>query len=165
MISIELLLKHMAWANQEIYKAVQKLDSEVLDYYIVDPEWHIKRILIHTVFSSHAYEKRLAEVETKVAITPPELNNPDSPEVIDELLNHLKRIDTAALKYVDMEDKDIHWEINGEPKTTKASTLLSQMIFHSAEHRAQVVAALDDKGVRDINLDEYSVWSYINSTK
>ena len=85
--------------------------------------------------------------------------------MIDELLNHLKRIDTAALKYVDMEDKDIHWEINGEPKTTRASTLLSQMIFHSAEHRAQVVAALDDKGVRDINLDEYSVWSYINSTK
>ncbi len=79
MISIELLLKHMAWANQEIYKAVQKLDSEVLDYYIVDPEWRIKRILIHTVFSSHAYEKRLAGVEPKVAITPPELNDPDSP--------------------------------------------------------------------------------------
>ena len=29
MISIELLLKHMAWANQGIYKAVQKLDDEV----------------------------------------------------------------------------------------------------------------------------------------
>jgi len=143
MISIELLLKHMAWANQEIYKLS----------------------LIHTVFSSHAYEKRLAGVEPKVAITPPELNNPDSPEVIDELLKHLERIDAAALNYVDMEDKDIHWEIDGEPRTTRASTLLSQMIFHSAEHRAQVVAALDDRGVRDINLDEYSVWSYINSTK
>ena len=161
MISIELLLKHMAWANQEIYKAVQKLDNEVLDYYIVDPEWRIKRILIHTVFSSHAYEKRLAGVEPKVAITPPELNNPDSPEVMDELLKHLERIDAAALKYVDMEDKDIHWEIDGEQRTTRASTLLSQMIFHSAEHRAQIVAALDKHNVRDINLDDYDVWSYV----
>ena len=161
MISIELLLKHMAWANQEIYKAVQKLDSKVLDYYIVDPEWRIKRILIHTVFSSHAYEKRLAGVEPKVAITPPELNNPDSPEVMDELLKHLERIDAAALKYVDMEDKDIHWEIDGEQRTTRASTLLSQMIFHSAEHRAQIVAALDKHNVRDINLDDYDVWSYV----
>ena len=38
MISLELMAKHMAWANQEIYKEVQKLDDKVLDYYVVDPE-------------------------------------------------------------------------------------------------------------------------------
>jgi len=38
MISVEVLCKHMAWANQEIYKAVQKLDSKVLDYYIIVPD-------------------------------------------------------------------------------------------------------------------------------
>ena len=27
MISIELLTKHMAWANQEIYKEIKKLDG------------------------------------------------------------------------------------------------------------------------------------------
>ena len=32
MISVEVLLKHMAWSNQEIYKEVQKLGKEVLDY-------------------------------------------------------------------------------------------------------------------------------------
>ena len=36
MISIELLTKHMAWANQEIYKEIKKLDPEVLDYYVID---------------------------------------------------------------------------------------------------------------------------------
>ena len=35
------------------------------------------------------------------------------------------------------------------------------MVFHSAEHRAQVVAALDDKGVRDINLDNFAVFGYV----
>jgi len=110
------------------------------------------------VFSAHAYEQRLAGVE----LEPIQIKNPDSPEVINELLEHLERIDTAALKYIDMEDQDIHYKIDGKPRTTKASTLLSQMIFHSAEHRAQIVAALDDKGVRDINLDDYAVFSYIN---
>jgi len=42
----------------------------------------------------------------------------------------------------------------------KAATILSQMVFHSAEHRAQIVAALDKHNVRDINLDDYSVWGY-----
>ena len=157
MISVEVLCKHMAWANQEIYKAVQKLDSKVLDYYIVDPEWTVKRILIHTVSAAHSYEQRLAgNVLVKL-----ELDNPDSHEVIDELLKHLERIDNDALKYVDMEDKDIHYVLSdGGERTSKVSTVLSQMVFHSAEHRAQIVAALDKHGVRDINLDEYSVWGY-----
>ena len=44
MISLDLLLKHMQWANKEIYTEVSKLDSEVLDYYVIDPEWKIKTI-------------------------------------------------------------------------------------------------------------------------
>jgi len=157
MISLELLLKHMGWANQEIYNAVQKLDSKVLDYYIVDPEWTVKRILIHTVSAAHSYEQRLAGNK----LVKLELKNADSPEVIDELLDHLKRIDTDSLKYVDSEDKDIHYVLSdGGERTSKASTILSQMVFHSAEHRAQIVAALDKHNIRDINLDEYSVWGY-----
>ena len=157
MISLELLLKHMGWANQEIYKAVQKLDSKVLDYYIFDPEWTVKRILIHTVSAAHSYEQRLAGNK----LVKLELKNADSPEVIDELLEHLKRIDTDSLKYVDSEDRDIHYVLSdGGERTSKASTILSQMVFHSAEHRAQIVAALDKHNIRDINLDEYSVWGY-----
>lgn len=157
MISLELLLKHMGWANQEIYKAVQKLDSKVLDYYIVDPEWTVKRILIHTVSAAHSYEQRLAGNK----LVKLELENPDSPEVINELLKHLERIDNDALKYVAMEDKDILYVLSdGGERTSKASTILSQMVFHSAEHRAQIVAALDKHNVRDINLDDYSVWGY-----
>ena len=45
MISVELLAKHMAWANQEIFKEVKKLGPEVLDYYVVDEEWTVIPIL------------------------------------------------------------------------------------------------------------------------
>ena len=30
---------------------------------------------------------------------------------------------------------------------------------------SEIVAALDNHGVRDINLDDYDVWSYIDNTK
>ena len=59
MISVEVLLKHMAWANQEIYKEVQKLDNEVLNYYVIDPEWTVRNILIHIVGAGHLYGQRL----------------------------------------------------------------------------------------------------------
>ena len=50
-------------------------------------------------------------------------------------------------------------------RTSKISTIVSQMIFHAAEHRAQIVAALDKHGERSINLDNYDVWSYISATR
>ncbi len=161
MISVELLLKHMGWANQEIYKAVQKLDSKVLDYYIVDPEWTVKNIMIHIAGASHLYGQRLnGEPFSKL-----ELKNPDSPEVINELLEHLKRIDEQLVKNSNLDDGEITFMTSKGERSATASSILSQMVFHSAEHRAQIVAALDNHGVRDINLDDYDVWGYIDSTK
>ena len=37
MISVELLIKHMQWANKEIYTEISKIDYEVLEYYVIDP--------------------------------------------------------------------------------------------------------------------------------
>jgi len=161
MISVEVLCKHMAWANQEIYKAVQKLDNKVLDYYIVDPEWTVKNIMIHIVGASHLYGQRLnGDPFSKF-----ELKNPDSPDFIDELLEHLERIDAELVKNSNLDDSEIRFMTSKGERSATASSILSQMVFHSAEHRAQIVAALDNHGVRDINLDDYDVWSYIDSTK
>ena len=53
MISVELLTKHMAWANQEIFKEVKKLGPEVLDYYVVDEEWTVKTTVSYTHLRAH----------------------------------------------------------------------------------------------------------------
>ena len=161
MISVEVLCKHMAWANQEIYKAVQKLDSKVLDYYLIDPEWTVKNIMIHIAGASHLYGQRLnGDPFSKF-----ELNNPDSPDVIDELLEHLERIDAQLVKNSNLDDGEITFMTSKGERSATASSILSQMVFHSAEHRAQIVAALDNHGIREINLDDYDVWSYIDYTK
>ena len=61
MISVELLAKHMAWANQEIFKEVKKLGPDVLDYYVIDKEWTVKTIMVHIVAASYLYSQRLQE--------------------------------------------------------------------------------------------------------
>ena len=45
----------MAWANQEIYKEIKKLDTKVLDYFVIDPEWTVRTIMIHIAGASHLY--------------------------------------------------------------------------------------------------------------
>ena len=161
MISVEVLLKHMAWANQEIYKEVQKLDDEVLNYYVIDPEWTVRKILIHIVGAGHLYGQRL----DGDPFSPFKLESDDDGMLIDQLLIELERIDQGLIKFANVEDGDLTYMTSQGERTSKISTIISQMIFHAAEHRAQIVAALDKHNVREINLDRYSVFSYIESIK
>ena len=161
MISVELLAKHMAWANQEIYKEVQKLDNEVLNYYVIDPEWTVRKILIHIVGAGHLYGQRL----DGDPFSPFKLESDDDGMLIDQLLTELERIDQGLIKFANVEDGDLTYMTSQGERTSKISTIISQMIFHAAEHRAQIVAALDKHNVREINLDRYSVFSYIESIK
>ena len=159
MIGIDLLLKHMAWANQEIYKEVQKLDDGVLDYYVIDPEWTVKTIMIHIAGAAHLYGQRLnGEPFSRF-----ELKNTDGTEMINELLSELDRIDQSLMKNLDREDEEFTYATSKDEQSSKVSIVLSQLIFHAGEHRAQIVAALDKHNERSINLDKYSVWSYVSS--
>lgn len=159
MISLELMANHMAWANQEIYKEVQKLDDKVLDYYVVDPDWTVKTIMIHIAGAAHLYGQRLSgEPFSRF-----ELKNTEGSEMIDELLTQLNRIDKSLIENVDREDGEFTYTTSKGEQTAKVSEVLSQMIFHAGEHRAQIVAALDKHNERSINLDNYSVWGYTKS--
>ena len=159
MISVEVLCRHMAWANQEIYKEVQKLDKEVLDYSIIDPEWTVKNILIHIVGAAHLYGGRL----NKEPFSKFTLENPESSEVVNELLEHLERLDSKFIKNAQLEDEEITFTTSKGERSAMASTILSQMIFHAADHRAHIVAALDKHDVRHIHFDEYDVWNYLDN--
>ena len=160
MISLDLLLKHMQWANKEIYSEVAKLDSEVLDYYVIDPEWKIKTILLHIAKASNNYGQFINGVtETE----PLELEEPSSSDDIKVLTDKLYEIDQGLIDNQGIGDVDLTIKMRSGVKEHKSSTIFSQMVFHAAEHRAQIVAALDRHNVRSINLDDYDVWSYIRA--
>tara|TARA_B100001175_G_C19410262_1_gene590772 strand:+ start:322 stop:804 length:483 start_codon:yes stop_codon:yes gene_type:complete len=156
MISIELSVKHMAWANQEIFKEVKKLGPEVLDYYVVDPEWTVKTIMVHIVGASYLYGKRLQQKElSRIEF------DIESPDLIDNLLSELEIIDKNLIEQAYKDDIEVTYETSKGDQSDKISTILSMMIFHATEHRAQIVAALDKNNERSINLDEFSILRYV----
>ena len=156
MISLELLAKHMAWANQEIYKEVKKLDPEVLDYFVVDKEWTVRTIMVHIVTASYLYSQRLQEKPfSKIKF------DIESPDLIDDLIDALENIDKDLIEQSSREDEEVTFETSKGESSGKVSVILSMMIFHATEHRAQIVAALDKNNERSINLDEYSIFGYL----
>ena len=120
MISVELLAKHMAWANQEIFKEVKKLGPEVLDYYVVDKEWTVKTIMVHIVAASYLYSQRLQEKPfSKIEF------DMDSPNLIDDLLSALENIDKDLIEQAYKEDKDCLLYTSPSPRDKRQSRMPS----------------------------------------
>ena len=130
MISIELLTKHMAWANQEIYKEIKKLDPEVLDYYVIDKEWTVRIIMVHIVTASYLYSQRLQEKPfSKIEF------DMESPDLIDDLIDALENIDKDLIEQSYREDEEVTFETSKGESSGKVSVILSCLLYTSPSPR------------------------------
>jgi uncharacterized damage-inducible protein DinB len=162
------LLKHMAWANQEIIGKIAELPKEALNSYAVNPEWSVGVILRHIGSASNWYVWRLLDrdafSEDERAYWDARLKDDDEelPKMqdINYVLEVLRDSDAKLLEQSKFPDADVPREFRGEQHVFKRSTILSQAVHHATEHRAQAVSALEARGFTSITLDDYDVWSY-----
>ena len=165
------LLKHMAWANQEIFSKVAELPDEALDSYAVNPEWTAREIMRHIASSATWYGWRLldrssftaAENNSWQAILDETEIAPVSMRDMPTLLARAAKADAALLAEAELPEGVVYREWEGEIITRARSTVISQAVHHATEHRAQLVSALEAKGFTTINLDDYDLWNYADT--
>ena len=153
-LNLERALKHMSWANQEVYKLIIALPDEALDAYATDPEWNVGEILRHIASSSGGFGARLRGVDAEVLVRPTTMQE------LQVIAKKLLANDAELLQLANVEDEKI--AVTREGKTTHwmRSTIVTQAIHHATEHRAQAVSALEAKGFKAVDLDEFDVWAY-----
>jgi len=158
-ISLETMMRHMGWANQQIYKEITQLPDEALDAYITNEEWTVAEVLFHIVRSADFYQFRISGRPVEEKSIPKTMGD------LKKLAEQLKKYDAELLQLIQDSERVI--EVNREGVIThwQASTILSQAIHHSIEHRCQAVTALEFRGFKAPDLDEYDVWGYELSTK
>lgn len=167
-MDMEGILKHMAWANQEIIGKINELPKEALNAYAVNPEWTVGKIVRHIGSASNWYVWRLLDKESFSAEDKTfwEALLKDADEEaplmkdISNVLEILKDSDAWLLEQSLLPDADVPREFRGEQHVFKRSTILSQAVHHATEHRAQAVSALELRGFDSIILDDYDLWSY-----
>ena len=165
---MEKILKHMAWANQEIIGEINKLPKEALDAYAVNPEWTVGKILGHIGSASNWYVWRLLDRNSftpeQEAFWEARLKDADEEaplmQEISNVLAILKDSDAWLLEQSRLPDADVPREFRGEQHVFKRSTILSQAVHHATEHRAQAVSALEHRGYGSIILDHYDLWNF-----
>ena len=153
-LNLERALKHMSWANQEVYKLIAALPDEALDSYATDPDWTVGEILRHIASSSGGYGARLKGMDAEVLVRPTTMQE------LQIIAKQLLSNDAKLLQLANVADEKIAVIREGKTTHWMRSTIVTQAIHHATEHRAQAVCALKAKGFKAVNLDDYDVWAY-----
>ena len=167
-MNAEKLLKHMAWANQAIYRQIAQLPDSALDAYAVNPNWHVREIVRHIWSSAtwygyglldknslsesdeKAWQEKLKETQTHPQKASDVLAIAEKLAIADAVLFELALVPEAMIA---------RKTADGIVMRAR-STIISQAVHHATEHRAQIVSALEAKGFTTINLDDYDLWAY-----
>ena len=144
----------MSWANQAVYKLIIALPDDALKAYATDPDWTVGEILRHIASSSGGYGARLKGIDAEVLVRPKTMQE------LQAIAKQLLSNDAELLVLADIADEKMAVIREGETTHWMRSTIVTQAIHHATEHRAQAVSALEAKGFKAVNLDDYDVWAY-----
>ena len=148
------LLRHMDWTNQRVYEAVKNLPDVALGAYIVNAEWTAGRILQHIVGGADWFVFCLTEAPMR------ERKLPESMTDLKSLQVQLAEFDSKILSQSELPDEYVTIRENGGSWKALRSTILAQAIYHAAEHRTQLIDALESKGFSPISLDDLDLWRF-----
>ena len=151
-------LDHMAWSNQIFFENISKLPEEIYAYQVSKTEWQVGKVLTHFVGAAEWYRYCLTGVQwTK-------LHKVTNHQELLEYKKYLGELDQAIIYEANKEDRVL--EIKDESGTfkAKASTILTQVISHTAEHKGQISTILASKGI-SFSLDDLDVWSYAKANE
>ena len=148
------LLRHMAWANQRVFGAVKNLSDLAFGSYIVNAEWTAGRILHHIVGGADWYVYCLTQTPCR------DIKVPESMADLNLLQKHLAEFDARIFSQSELPDEYITIKEDDRSWQALRSTILAQAIYHSAEHRTQLIDALESRGYSPIYLDDLDLWKF-----
>jgi uncharacterized damage-inducible protein DinB len=153
--TLERLFRHMAWANSQLFSQLSTLPESALKFSAWNPEWTVGKIANHIVIAEGRFLSRLQKLEPF-----PE----NEFELTSEGMKALtaKSADNCAkLKdFIDAPDEILTFIRYGEKVNFLTSTVLSQIVHHTTEHRAQIADILAVNNMDVVNLDKLDHWSF-----
>ena len=149
------LFRHNRWANLRILERCAELTGEQLDATIAGTFGSIRDTLQHIVKSEQSYFSRIS---TGQPYSRPE---GEPPLTLAEMTESARTTGSGLIEWAPKVQADdvvqLDWE--GTPRNVPKTIILTQVINHATEHRAQIMTNLTHLGIQPPELDS---WSYFD---
>jgi uncharacterized damage-inducible protein DinB len=149
------LFRHNCWANLRILERCARLSNEQLDATIAGTYGSIRDTLQHIVTSEQSYFSRISTGQ------PYRRPKEAPPLTIAEMTESVRTTGSGLIEWAPKVQANdtvrVDWE--GTPRDVPKTIILTQVINHATEHRAQIMAILTHVGIQPPDLDS---WSYFD---
>lgn len=149
------LFRHNLWANLQLLEHCAELSSEQLDATVSGAFGSIRDTFQHITLAERSYFSRIS--------TGHRYHHPEDakPMTISEMMEALRETGLGLVDWaqkVQAEDRVlIDWD--GTPRQVPKTVILTQVINHATEHRAQIMVIMTQLGIQPPDLDS---WTYFN---
>ena len=157
MISMDMALRHMKWADDRLFREIASLPDRALTFTYADPAWNVGHILHHMVRGGEWYRYILTGAKWR------ELTTPTSMTELDALRVYLMEIYEVLIEECAKPDEMVEFKDEDGPNSVPRAMILSQATYHSVEHRTHIATALEVSGLKAIDLDSYDLWHYVGT--
>lgn len=147
-------LRHLAWADDLLFRQLAVLPPEALGATYGPSNWTVAHLAHHIVGGAEWYRYCLTGASwSDVAL-------PRSPADLDALRLHMVDVNEVLVAQALIPDAVVEFMDEDGPRSALRSTLLAQACYHSTEHRTQIACALEVNGIEGIKLDDYDLWAF-----
>jgi len=153
-VTLDTTLQYLAWSEERFFERLYELSESHYGASYGDPEWTVAKIAWHIASGATWYE---------FCLTGTMHERPVVPTTRTELLvvgDYLRQRTAAIVAEGRHDDAILHVVTDDEAFDVARSTLLTQAVLHSLEHRAQIAAALEAHGHEPLDLGAIDVWAF-----
>lgn len=143
----------MAWADDKLFAFLESLPNEAWSAKATEDDWDVVHLAFHLVASADWYRYELGG---QLQFT----EEPSSIAEVKALRATWREINEFLVAQSELDDGLVSWTEECQTDSALRSSVLTQAILHSVEHRTQIIAALKAAGVSAPDLEDFSVWAY-----
>ena len=154
MLELTRLLRHLAWADAKMFDCLIELPPAALDARYSDTAWPVGQLAMHIVGGAEWYCYCLAGRQWT------DLTPPTDSDDLRTLKAHLADLNAQLLTEAELPDGVVTFVDEDGERSALRSTLLSQAVLHSIEHRTQIATALEVSGIGGLTLDDFDLWAF-----
>jgi uncharacterized damage-inducible protein DinB len=151
---LQMFFAHNAWANIKVVEFCERLDEEQLSVSVVGGFGSIRDTLKHIIGSEVSYVER---VNGRLPEKPLPRDYFPSFDVLKEAIRWAGE-ELSVLALATREESRVRQEPPRMPIEYKLAGLMVQAVYHSTEHRAQILTIITQLGLEPPPL---SVWQYM----